>query len=333
MTAFIVGSGAFVPDRIVSNEELAGVLGLDPNQIFKASGIRRRRWADKGTTTSSLAASALSLALERAELTSADLDYLLLGTMTPDRFIPGSASAVQHQLGLRDIACLDIRATCCNTLYGLQVARALIESKTARHVAICSADVQSPWLNLSPEAAPITILFGDGASGLIVSGEQTSNSLEIIDVLLATDGRFIDELGVRCPGTEFGNTRTYDSHQHQEDYAARMIGQSVILQATRKMTAACQALLERNGLQIDQVRWLVPHQANANLLALVARALHFSRTDGVISVLEEFGNTSSAAMGMALDKLLRAELAEPGDYVLLPAFGSGFTWGAALCRA
>jgi 3-oxoacyl-[acyl-carrier-protein] synthase III len=324
----------YAPEQSITNEELAERLGLEPEQIFKSSGIRRRRWAAPGTTTSSLAASALTLALEDAGLKAEDVDYLLFGTMTPDRFVPGSSPAVQKALGLREIPCLDIRAACCNALYALQVARALVASGAARHVAICLAEIQSAFLDLSPQAGTTSMLFGDGAAALIVSNEKIDGALEILDIHLATDGTYIDDLGIRCPGTEFGNTSSHGTNEHAEDYAARMVGQSVILQASRKIVAACQTVLQRNQLQATDVRWMVPHQANANLLAQVARGLKFPTTEGgVISVLEDYGNTSSASMGIALDALRRSGRLQPGERLLLPAFGAGFTWGAGLCVA
>jgi 3-oxoacyl-[acyl-carrier-protein] synthase-3 len=332
--AYITGTGMYAPEQSIANEEIAERLGLEAEQIFKSSGIRRRRWAEDGTTTSSLAARALSLALEDAKLKPEDVDYLLFGTMTPDRFIPGSAPAVQNALGLRQIPCLDIRAACVNALYALQLAGALVTSGVARHVAICLAEIQSAFLNLSPEAGTTSMLFGDGASAMIVSNEKTEGALEILDIELATDGSFVDDLGIRCPGTEFGTTRAYQSSEHAEDYSARMVGQSVILQAGRKMVAACQAVLQRNNLAVTDLRWIVPHQANANLLAQVARGLKFPTDQGgVISVLEDYGNTSSASMGIALDTLRRSGRIQAGDKLLLPSFGAGFTWGAGLCVA
>jgi 3-oxoacyl-[acyl-carrier-protein] synthase-3 len=323
-----------VPEGVVTNEEIAGRLGLDAAQIFKSSGILRRRWAEKGMTTSSLGAAALGAAMQDAGLETGEVDYLLFGTMTPDRFIPGSAPSVQKNLGLGEIPCLDIRGTCCNALYGLQLARALVASGTARNVAVCLAEIQSAWLDLTPASGTISMLFGDGASALIVSGEPKENSLELLDIMLATDGSFVDDLGIRCPGTEFGTTRASESVEQVMDYSPRMVGQSVILHATRKIAAACQALLKRHDLSPEAVRWMVPHQANANLLAQVARSLRFpTGGGGVVTVLEDYGNTSSASMGMALDTVRRSGRIEAGDYLLLPAFGAGFTWGAGLCRA
>lgn len=334
MKAYITGTGMYAPDQAISNEQLAERLGLEPEQIFKSSGIRRRRWAEAGTTTSSLASHALESAINDAGLKSDDIDYLLFGTMTPDRFIPGSAPSVQKSLGLREIPCLDIRAACCNALYALQVAGALVTSGMAKRVAVCLAEIQSAWLDLSPEAGTTSMLFGDGASALIVSHEKTEGALEIVDINLATDGTYVDDLGIRCPGTEFGVTRSHEAREHAADYAARMVGQSVILQASRRIVAACQTVLQRNNLTVTDVRWIVPHQANANLLAQVARGLKFPTDQGgVISVLEDYGNTSSASMGIALDTLRRSGRVQAGDRLLLPAFGAGFTWGAGLCVA
>lgn len=334
MEAFIVGSGIHLPERIVPNEEIAGSLGLEPEFIFKSSGIRRRRWAAPGTTTSSLASVALTHALDDAHVAAEEVDYLLFGTMTPDRFIPGSSPSIQKCSGLREIPCLDIRATCCNALYGLHTAKALVTSGAARCVAICLAEIQSTWLDLSPKSATISMLFGDGASALIIANEPREDALEILDVHLATDGSYVDDLGIRRPGTEFGMTPAHSLNENVGDYAARMNGQSVILQASRRMVAACQTVLESNELTAADVRWVVPHQANANLLAKVVRDIHFPEDKGnVVTVLEDTGNTSSASMGIALDSLRRSATIRPNDYLLLPAFGAGFTWGAGLCRA
>lgn len=332
MKAFIIGSGIHLPDRTVTNEEISETLALDPEQMFKSSGIRRRRWAAAGTPTSELAALALKKAVAEAGLRVDEIDYLLMGTMTPDRFIPGSAPQVQKALALPQIPCLDIRATCCNVLYGLQIAKSLVTSRAARKVALCLAEVQSPWLDLSPESGTTSMLFGDGASALLVSAEKQTSSLEIIDILLATDGTYVDDLGIRSPGSEF--TTRYVSNSRTTDDKPRMNGQTVIRHAARKIVEACNTLLLRNNLKIEDIRWLVPHQANANLLRQIARNLNFPADgDSVVSVLEDYGNTSSASMGIALDTLRRSRRIQSGDYLLLPAFGAGFTWGAALCQA
>jgi 3-oxoacyl-[acyl-carrier-protein] synthase-3 len=329
--AFIIGTGAYLPERIVDNKELAPRLGLTPEQIFRSSGISLRHWAVPGTRTSSIASNALVAALDDAKISRDEIDYVIFGTMTPDRFIPGCAPALQHQLGLNEIPCLDIRAACCNALYALQLARSLIISGAATTVAICLAEIQSAWLDLSPAAGTTSMLFGDGASAMIVSGESRKGAIQIIDVVLNTNGEHIDDLGIRRPGSEFGPVVGAESSDEAADFFPRMVGQSVILHASRKMVYACEMLLGKHGLQVEDIRWLVPHQANANLLSQVARNLRFD-VSRVVNVINESGNTSSASMGIAMDTLRRSGLLKEGDDILMPAFGAGFTWGAALCR-
>lgn len=329
MAAYINGTGRSLPSRIVSNEEIAPQLGLTPEQIFKSSGIRNRRWADAGQTVTALAVESLHEALASAGRAPSDVDYLLCGTMTPDRFIPGTAPAIQKAAGLSPVPALDIRAACCNTLYGLQLAKALVSSGAARCVALCLAEIQSAWLEMSPAAGTLSMLFGDGAASLIITDDQTAHSWEILDVFLATDGAFVDDLGQRRPGSEFGPH--YDA-AHAADFLPRMNGSSVILQASRKMVAASQTVLQRNSLSVNDISWLVPHQANANLMAQVARNLKFSHAEGVVSVIADYANTSSAAMALALNELRRTDRVASGDYLLLPAFAAGFTWGAGLLR-
>ena len=276
---------------------------------------------------------ALRRALHNASLHADSIDFLLMGTMTPDRLIPGSAPAVQKHAGLSHIPCLDIRATCCSALYGMEVARSLVRTQVARNVALCCADIQSPWLEMSHKAGTTSMLFGDGASAFIVSGTESKGALEIVDVLLRTDGSYIDDLGVRAPGTEFGNGLG-GSLTHSSEFLPRMNGQKVLLRASRNMAAACRALLQRNDVTEQEIAWVVPHQANAHVMKQLLRALGMSRhAERLVSVIAKSGNTSSASMGIALDHLRSCGKIRRHDYVLLPAFGAGFTWGAALCRA
>jgi 3-oxoacyl-[acyl-carrier-protein] synthase-3 len=311
-SAYIVGSGSYLPVREVANAELGPRLGLSPAEIEKSSGIRARRWAGEGQTTSELAAAALEEALRDAGVARAEIDYLILGTMTPDVQIPGTAPAVQTRAGLGAIPSLDIRAACCNMLYGLEIGGALLRAGLARCVALCLGEVQSVWLNLAPENGTLSMLFGDGAAALILSAQPRPGALAVRDVLLATDGQYADELGVRAPGTR-----------------PRMNGQTIILHASRKMTSACQDLLARNRLRPPDVDWLVPHQANLNLMKGLARSLGVP-ADALVSVIETTGNTSSASMGLALDHLRRGGRLRAGQKILLAAFAAGFTWGAGL---
>jgi 3-oxoacyl-[acyl-carrier-protein] synthase-3 len=273
-------------------------------------------------------------AIADARLEASAIDHLIFGTMTPDRFIPGSGPAVQQSLGLGEIPCVDIRQACCNALYGLQLARALVLSGAAKYAAICLGEIQSAFLDLSPAAGTLSMLFGDGASAMIVSDEAgEAGGFEIVDVFLATNGSYVDDLGIRCPGTAVGAPASHPPAEYAADYSPRMNGQAVIVQATRRIVAACKTVLERNQLAVTDVGWIVPHQANSNLLRQVAQRLGFTAEDRVVDTLADYGNTSSASMGIALDQLNRSGRVQAGEWLLLPAFGAGFTWGAALVRS
>ncbi len=329
MEAYIIGTGVSIPERTISNEELSPQLGFDPDFIFNRSGIKNRRWVGPGIKTSDLASDSLCRALEDAGKNGSDLDYIIFGTMTPDRFIPGCATAVQTQVGLPSVPCLDIRAACCNALYGLQISKALIENSTAQIIALCLAEIQSSFLDLSPESGTISMLFGDGASTLVVSREANEGALRVVDILLESDGAYINSLGIHSPGTEFRS-----EHIPQKIAAnniPQMEGRIVILHSLRKTGEACLKILERNNLTVADLSWIVPHQANANLLRELARNLGFPE-ERVVSVLPEFGNTSSASIGIALDTLRKSTKLESRNLILIPAFAAGFTWGAALCE-
>lgn len=327
MSAYIIGTGISLPERVVTNEELSESLGLESEFIFRMSGIQRRRFADPQTKTSDLASKAIENAIESSNSVLSDIDYLLVGTMTPDRFVPGCAPAIQKNLGLRQIPSLDIRATCCNALYALQIAKALVETNVAQTVAIGLAEIQSRSLKYTPKSGTLSMLFGDGASAIIVSSKPKKNVFRIVDVLLFTEGENIDDLGVRSPGTEFDSF----PQSNDDDFYPRMNGPVVIINATRKLTDVCQILLKRNNIDTSEVDWVVPHQANAKLLSVVTNNLGI-QSEKVITVLEDFANTSSASLGIALDTLRKDHTLKTGDHILLPAFAAGFTWGAALAE-
>jgi len=323
--SYVVGTGSFLPNRNVSNSDLAEMLNDDAESIFGKTGIRNRRWADSGTTTTELAAEAVLSALADAGLKTTDLDYLIVGTMTPDRFIPGDGGIVQSRLGLNAIPCLDIRNACCNGLYGLQLGSALIGTEKVEHLAICCSEIQSRYLNLQPVASNISMLFGDAASCIILAPKPTKGALRVLDVIIHSDGQYADALGVRSPGVAFENPGA-------EDYLPRMDGRTVITHALRSLEQIILELLSRNALSNNDVEWVVPHQANANLFRELARRLDYP-LDRIVSVIEETGNTSSASMGLALDHLRRTNTLSEGALIVLPAFAAGFSWGAALLQA
>lgn len=335
---FIIGTGASLPSRIVTNAELAPLLGVTSDWIETNSGIRERRWVAAEQSTSDLAVVAVRDALDEASLSSEHVDYLIGCTLSPDHQVPGIAALVQRKLdGCRQIPALDIRAGCAGILYSLQLARGLIESGAARYVVCVGAEAQSKGLDLNPRSAELSMLFGDGAGAIVVSGEQESATdsqepaLKIEDILIETAGRFAEDLIVRAPGTGNG-ARWIDSEQIAAGLQyGSMQGRSVILQAVRKLADAAVRITERNSLSLAEVNVVIPHQANAILLRALAKKLSISE-ERVVTNLERFGNTSGASAFLALWQAKREHRFRADSNVLILAFGAGFTWGAALCR-
>lgn len=326
MNCYITACGAALPERIVTNAELAPMLGVTPEWIEANSGIRERHWVDANQAASDLAIAAVQAAMTNAQLPASAIDYLIGGTLSPDYQVPGIAPLVQRKLaGCRMIPALDVRVGCAALLYSLQIARGLIASQAANTVVCFGAEAQSKGLDLNPRSAQLSMLFGDGAGAIVVRHQPANGlSLRVEDVLLATDGNFAEDLGVRAPGT--GNsTRWMDGEA--SFFLPRMNGRTVILHAVRKLTEATVALLDRNQVSLDQIDVIVPHQANLNLLHALGKKLGI-HDDRIVVNLDRYGNTSGASMFLALHDA-QARL-QPGQRVLVLAFGAGFTWGAAL---
>jgi 3-oxoacyl-[acyl-carrier-protein] synthase-3 len=338
VSCFITGYGSALPQRVVTNAELAPMLGVTPDWIEDNSGIRERRWVEGDQAASDLAVAAVRDALRDAGTRAEEVDYLVACTLSPDHQVPGIAPIVQHKLkGCRPVPAIDLRAGCAAILYSLQLARGLIESRAASTVVCFGAEAQSKGLDLHPRSADLSMLFGDGAGAIVLHGQAKLQDIprehlvRVDDILIETDGSFAEDLIVRAPGTANG-ARWLDAEQLAAGWHyGSMQGRMVILQAVRKLSDAADRILIRNGLSSDQVDLVIPHQANANLLAALARKLGIG-ADRVVMNVDRLGNTSGASAFLALWEAHREGRLQRGGRVLILAFGAGFTWGAALCR-
>jgi 3-oxoacyl-[acyl-carrier-protein] synthase III len=331
MNCYLTGFGAALPEREVSNAELAPQLGVTPEWIEANSGIQARRWVRAEQSASQLATAAVQDAVQDAGLTEAELDYLIGGTLSPDYQVPGIAPLVQRSLpGCRAVPAVDLRVGCAAMLYSLQLASGLLATGAARHLACFGAEAQSKGLDISPRSAELSMLFGDGAGAVVVSREPkiVGLSLRLLDVLIATDGSFAEDLCVRAPGT--ANGAHWCAENPALQYGA-INGRTVILQAVRKLGEAALEITARNNLAMAQIDLIVPHQANLNLLQALGKRLAVPLERMVIN-LDRYGNTSGASVFLALHQAYSDRRLRAGAYVLLLAFGAGFTWGAALCQ-
>jgi 3-oxoacyl-[acyl-carrier-protein] synthase-3 len=314
------------------------LLEVAPEWIESSSGIRERRWAGADQSASDLAQAAVRDALRDASLNAAQIDYFIGCTLSPDYQIPGIAPIAQRKVeGARQVPAVDVRVGCVAILYSLQLARALICSRAASAVACFGAEAQSKGLDLNRRSAEVSMLFGDGAGALLVADESLlgrdvhRSVLRIDDIWIASDGSFAEELIVRSPGTANG-ARWIDKEQIEAGlHLGSMQGRSVILHAVRKLADAASLITKRNGVSVEEIDLIVPHQANANLLRSLANRLSVA-PERVITNVDRYGNTSGASAFLALWQAARERRLRPGARVLILAFGAGFTWGAALCR-
>jgi 3-oxoacyl-[acyl-carrier-protein] synthase-3 len=315
----------------------APILGVTSHWIEGNSGIRERRWVNADQAASDLAVAAVQAALNDADTRAKDVDYLIACTLSPDYQTPGISPIVQAKLqGCGQVPAIDLRAGCAAILYSLHLARALVESRAANTVVCFGAEAQSKGLDLHSRSAELSMLFGDGAGAVVVTGQaenrQRDYLLKIVDILIETDGSFAQDLIVRAPGTANGARWLDESHIDSHLHRGSMQGRTVILQAVRRLADAADRILVRNGLSRDQVDLIIPHQANANLLQALARKLSVDN-DRVVMNLDRLGNTSGASAFLALSQAHHDGRIRPGSRLLILSFGAGFTWGAALAEA
>jgi 3-oxoacyl-[acyl-carrier-protein] synthase-3 len=326
-----ISTGMHVPERVVTNEELTEWWETSDEWIRERSGIEERRWVERGgETATDLALKACLNALERADMEPGDLDCIVYATLSPEHYFPGGGVFLQRKLGVKGIPALDVRNQCSGFLYGLSVADAWVRTGQYRRVLLVGAEVQSPALEYDyPEGRNMGVLFGDGA-GAAILGPTEDPGRGVLGTNLFADGRHAELLWVEGAGM---NKFPWISHEDLENQTLypRMEGREVFKHAVRRMPESVAALLEAQGLQPSDVDLLIAHQANLRINEMVARRLGL-REDQVYNNIQRYGNTTAATIPIALDECARSGRLSQGDLLVLTAFGSGFTWGAAAIR-
>ncbi len=324
----IVGTGSFVPPRVVHNEEVGGPLGMDSDQIVALTGIRTRHWAEPGQASSDLAVEAGRRACQAAGIAPRSLDAILVSTTSPDSAFPSTACHVQRALGAGPVMAFDLSASCSGFLYGLSMADAMIRSGQIRSVLVIAAEVKSSSLDaMDRETAA---LFGDGAGAVVVVQEESvrPEAAGILGLRLYADGAGHGLITIPAGGSRKpSGSGTVRGKEH----LLRMRGSAVFRAAIRHLEQAIGDLLKEFGLSAADITRMIAHQANARILEQLRRRLGLPR-EVVYSVIERYGNTSSASLPIALDQAVRDHRLAAGDLVLLGAFGGGLTWATALVR-
>ena len=316
----IVGTGSHLPDQIMTNAQLVEKLDTTDEWIVERTGIRERRIAREGESTSALAFQAAENALEAAELTSQDIDLVIVATTTPDNTFPSTATKVQAMLGMDHGAAFDVQAVCSGFIYAVSIGDNFIRAGQAKNVLVIGAEVMTRILDWTDRAT--CVLFGDGAGAVVLQAQEIEEGekLGILSTHLHSDGKLRDLLYVD------GGPGTNGKVGH-----LRMLGREVFRHAVTNLAAVVGEALDANGYTQADIDWLVPHQANKRILDGTARKLGLSSEQVVVTV-DRHANTSAASVPLALDEAVRDGRIQPGQLVLMEAMGGGLTWGAALVR-
>jgi 3-oxoacyl-[acyl-carrier-protein] synthase III len=322
--ARIVGVGAYAPKRVLTNADLAKMVQTTDEWIVQRTGIRERHVADESEATSDLAVKAAQQALERANLVPEDVEFIVVGTTTPDMIFPSVGNIVQHRLGARRAGSVDMLAACAGSVYSLATGVQFVQTGKYRRVLCIGADTLSKITDFTDRGT--CILLADAAGAVVL--EATEDDRGIIDVDLYSDGQYWELLYM--PGGGSRHPATADTVAQRMHYA-KMKGNEVFKVAVRMFVECTERILSRNGFTADDVSLFIPHQANLRIIEAACKRVNLPMERVFVNV-DRYGNTGAASVYVALDEALAAGRIKRGDVVLMAAFGGGFAWGAALMR-
>jgi 3-oxoacyl-[acyl-carrier-protein] synthase-3 len=331
MNARILGIGRHVPDRVVTNDDLSGLMDTTDDWIQQRTGIKERHWVASSQGPGDLAAPAVREALDDAGVKAEDLDLVLLGTLSPDFDVPSSASLLLRHLGLRGVPAMDVRNQCSGFLYMLATADKFIRTGGAKRVLVVGAETHSTGLDQTTSGREVAVIFGDGAAAVVL-GEEPDPKKGILTTHLHSEGKYAKKLMVEVP------TALCDPRVGPEMLTGpgsrlwpRMEGRYVFKHAVTRFPEVINEALEATGYTVADLDLFIPHQANLRIAQLVAMGLELP-PEKMFNNIEKYGNTTAASIPLALYEARAAGLVRDGTLVCLAAFGAGFTWASALIR-
>ena len=313
----IIGTGSYLPSRIVTNDELSQRIDTTDEWIKARTGIAQRHVVADNESTTDLAENAARQALMRAGIAHSELDLIVIATTTPDKVFPSVASTLQHRLGANGCAAFDVQAVCCGFIYALSVADQFIRTGEVKNALVIGAEAFSRILDWNDRST--CVLFGDGSGAVVL---QKNNVAGILATQLHADGKHEELLHVP------GNRSIYPD---QEPAFVHMKGKEVFREAVEKMSALLDTTLQKGNMDRSDIVWMVPHQANLRIIKALAKKLGISM-DSVVVTVNKHANTSAASIPLALNEAVSDGRIKEGEVVLMEAFGGGFTWGSALVR-
>jgi len=324
----IAGTGSYVPERVLTNADLEKLVETTDEWIMSRTGIKERRIAAEGEATSDLATKAALRAMEAAGVTAEEIDLIIVGTISPDTFFPSTACHVQRNLGAVKAVAFDVSAACAGFLYAMQIARQFINGGTRKTALIIGADKLSGMVNWQDRNT--CVLFGDGAGAAILTAKDPGDGdpSGVLSSVMASDGRLTDILSVPGGGSAIPIT---PDNADQRLNTIHMQGREVFKAAVKYTLEACEQVIARAGLKADDIALIIPHQANVRIVDAIRERLGLPPERAFLN-LHKYGNTSGAAVAIALDEAVRSGVVKKGDNILLVAFGAGFAWSASVIR-
>jgi 3-oxoacyl-[acyl-carrier-protein] synthase-3 len=345
-SSFIAGIGMYVPERVVTNNDLLKYMDTSDEWIQERTGVQERRYAHRtNETTTTMAIEAAKQALEQAAITAQDVDFIIFATLSPDYFFPGCGVLVQRALKMREIGALDVRNQCSGFVYGLSVGDQFIRSGMYKNVLVIGAEKHSFGLDFTTRGRNVTVIFGDGAGAAVLQPTEEPGR-GLLSTHLHSDGESAEILAQYNPGSHANhwmpNLASFDEAEIAEMFFSHkmidegqifptMDGPAVFKKAIVKFPEVIMEGLQANGLTTEDIKVLIPHQANLRISQFVQQKLRL-RDDQVFNNIQRYGNTTAASIPIALCEAWQEGRIQPGDLVVLAAFGSGFTWASAVLR-
>jgi len=329
----ITGLGFYVPENIVTNDDLAKVMDTNDEWIQERTGIKERRHVVlEEDSTSGMALKASKIAIERAKIDKNDIDFIIFATLSPDYYFPGPGVTLQKELGIKTVGALDIRNQCSGFIYALSVADQFIKTGMYKNILVVGSEIHSKGLDMTTRGRGVSVIFGDGAGAAVLS--QTEDlSKGILSTHLHSEGAYAEELALVAPGMgkRWVTDILKDNNPEDESYYPYMNGQFVFKNAVVRFSEVINEGLETNNLTVADIDMLIPHQANLRISQFIQQKFKLNDNQ-VFNNIMKYGNTTAASIPIALTEAWEQDKIKEGDLVVLAAFGSGFTWGSVIIR-
>jgi 3-oxoacyl-[acyl-carrier-protein] synthase-3 len=328
----ISGLGFYVPDNVVTNDDLSKIMDTNDEWIQERTGIQERRHIVRGEdTTTTMGVKAAKIAIERSGLSNDDIDFIVFATISPDYYFPGPGVELQKELGMKTIGALDIRNQCSGFVYALSVADQFIKTGMYKNILVVASEVQSLGLDMTTRGRGVSVIFGDGAGAAVLI--RSNDDSKILSTHLHSEGEHAKELAVLAPGMggRWVTDILADNNPDDESYYPYMNGQFVFKHAVVRFSEVINEGLQANNLKVSDIDMLIPHQANLRISQFIQKKFGLI-DDQVFNNIQKYGNTTAASIPIALTEAWEQGKIKKGDTIVLAAFGSGFTWASAIIK-